>query len=357
MPPSYDAVTLEWLADVLKDVLDGAELSGFRLGAVDDGTANRRRIYLEYKSGGSQASPPESVFCKASHDLLHRLVLGLTGGAHAEVTFQNKVRPKLDIEAPRAIFAAYDPQSYCSIVVMHDIGGEAQFCDEETSISRIEVEAQLALLAKLHSTDFGASGRLAQSGLITWPEFFSNVVDLGQSVSSNLGFLAAESVIPARLFRNADRVWPATVASVEDHLGRPHSHLHGDCHLKQWYKTLDGQMGLTDWQCATVGNWSRDVAYCLGTSLEIADRRIWERDILDFYADQMAENGALLGSRDERWALYRRNMMSALNWWTGTLVPAPGMPEMQPKKTTLKFIERLATSADDLSSIEACLGG
>lgn len=356
IPTSYDAITAEWLTAILCTEHPGAMVTDFRLGARDDGTANRRRIHLSYNDVGEAACLPGSIFCKATHDLPHRLTLGISGGTHSEVTFYHEVRPQLDVETPSSIYAAYDSQSYNSIIVMEDIGDKVRFCDYDHYIDRDHARGQIRLLAALHGRFYNTDGNLAgRVGLSSWPQFFRNVVSMGQEEASNRGFHAAKDVIPTRLFARHDDIWPATVASVDRHERLPHTILHGDCHLKQWYVSPEGHMGLTDWQCSTIGNWARDLSYVLGTSLTVDDRRSWEQDLIIEYLDLLAGSGASVPGFDEAWLLYRQNMMSALNWWTGTLTPAEDMPEMQPEDATLRFIERLAHAADDLGSVNACL--
>lgn len=356
IPIDYEAITTQWLTAILCEDVPGAAVESFTLGAPDDGTANRRRIHLTYSAAGRQAGLPASVFCKASHDLQHRLTLGITGGAHSEVKFYHNVRPDLAIEIPQAHHAAYDPQSFCSIIVLEDIGDRVTFCGHNEPIDLDRARGQIALLAGLHSRFHGRADLTDRLELNTWPDFFANAVSLGQEHSTNHGFQAAEQQIPARLFARYDDIWPATVASVECHKSLPATVLHGDCHLKQWYVTNDGRMGLTDWQCASIGNWSRDLSYALASSLTIEHRRLWERDLLAEYLELIAEQGVAVPAFEDAFELYRMNMMSALNWWTGTLTPAPDMPEMQPTESSLVFIERLAHAADDLDAVDACLG-
>lgn len=356
IPVDYDAITEDWLTAILCKSHPGAAVASFSLAARDDGTANRRRIHIRYNEAGESADLPASVFCKASHDLLHRLTLGITGGAHSEVKFYHNVRPLIEAEVPHAYFSAYDPASFCSIIVLEDIGERVDFCGHDALIARVEASDQVRLLSQLHGRFYEFADDMPHKlELNSWPDFFANVVTLGQEAATNKGFLAAGDKIPARLRARYDEIWPATVASVEHHHRLPRTVVHGDCHLKQWYVTADGRMGLTDWQCATIGNWARDLSYALATSLTIENRRAWERDLLGEYLDLMGGQGVPVPSFDEAWLLYRQNMMSALNWWTGTLTPAPDMPEMQPQETSLIFIERLAHAADDLDSVDACL--
>jgi len=267
------------------------------------------------------------------------------------------VRPLLDLEIPAALFAAYDPQSFNSIVVMRDIGDQATFFDHDSPIDRDQAERQLALLACLHARfSNGSSPATGTLGLATWPQFFATTIEQGQEAACAKGFRAAEHLMPRRLFQREAEVWPATVESVLIHDRLPSAVIHGDCHLKQWYRTDDGTIGVTDWQCCTIGNWSRDVAYVLATSLAIEDRHAWERDLLAFYLDRLRAAGAEAPVFDDAWRLYRLNMLSALSWWTATLTPAPGMPDMQPQETSLEFVKRITHAIDDLDSLDIRVG-
>jgi hypothetical protein len=55
------------------------------------------------------------MFCKATHDLANRIVLGVSGGAHSEVYFYKELRRLLDIEAPQCFFASLNPRTFNSI--------------------------------------------------------------------------------------------------------------------------------------------------------------------------------------------------------------------------------------------------
>jgi hypothetical protein len=308
---------------------------------------------VDYNEAGGHASLPTALFCKASHDLVNRLVLGTSGGAHAEVTFYNTLRPLLNIEAPQSYFANYDPQTFNSIIVLGDLSGRVtEFCTHKTQMTRQSVESQLSLLSELHGTcyrDGEIITRLQQ--LSTWPQFFHRTLAFGMQDGSNKGFLAAGEVIPPRLYRRFEEIWPATMTSVERHNYLRHTLSHGDVHLKNWYVAGNGEMGLSDWQCATRGHWSRDVAYTIATALTVEDRRAWEKDLLRYYVDRMHALGGPMIAFDEAWDHYRQQLMSALTWWTITLTPPAGLPDMQPRDITLEFIRRISTAMDDVDTL------
>ncbi|RJG03152.1 aminoglycoside phosphotransferase family protein [Noviherbaspirillum sedimenti] len=353
LPLSYEAITDRWLTNVLCRNHPEARVIEHTLGEQDSGSSNRRRIKVQYNKAGQDAGLPTALFCKASHELSNRIVMGVAGAANAEVVFYNKIRPLLDIEAPGPIFANFDPKSFNSIILLEDLTDSVQsFCSHKTEVTRARAESQIRLMAKFHGR-FHESPELKTvlTEFGTWPEFFRKTLDYGMKEGSNQGFLDAESVIPARLYKRFDEIWPATLASVEKHQQLPLTLMHGDVHLKNWYIAGNGEMGLSDWQCCTRGHWSRDLAYAIATALTVENRRAWEKDLVRLYLEKLAEAGGPVVTFDEAWVLYRQQLLSVLTWWTITLCPAPGMPDMQPRDITLEFIRRISIAMDDLDSL------
>lgn len=355
LPLSYEAITDQWLTNVLCQAYPGAQVLAHTLSEPDNGSANRRKLYLQYSAEGQAAGLPDALFCKATHDLQNRMVLGMSGGARCEVLFYRDVRPGLNIEAPRSFHANIDLESCNSMILLNDLSNEVtEFCTDKTPISRARAESQMRLLANFHGRIY-ASPKLQEAiqQFPTWPEFFASTLVFGMKEGSNKGFLAAESVIPERLYRRFDDVWPATLESVAFHETAVHTLAHGDVHLKNWYVAGNGEMGLSDWQCCGRGHWGRDLAYTISTALTPENRRLWERDLVQLYLDELKAAGGPEVSFAEGWNIYRQQMMSALTWWTVTLTPPEGLPDMQPRDTTLEFIRRITTAIDDLDSLDA----
>ena len=355
VPFSYEAITPAWLTAILCRNHPNAEVLGFRLDEPDNGSSNRRRIFIDYNEGGRQAGLPLTVFCKASHELRNRLQLGLSGAARAEVLFFNTVRPLVEIHAPRAYFANYDPASFASIVVLADMAGQVEFCTHTTQMTRARAESQMRLLATLHGRFYESEelrGLLKPLG--TWPEYFHRCDQAFRLAEyCNIGFMRGESVIPSRLFARHAEIWPATLSSVEAHNRLPHSLIHGDVHLRNWYIAAGGEMGLADWQLICSGNWSRDLAYTISTALSVENRRAWEKELLDLYLEEVQHSGGPALDRRKAWDLYRQQLFGALAWWTVTLTPPPEMPDMQPAASSLEFIKRITHAIDDLEALRS----
>jgi Phosphotransferase enzyme family len=355
LPVSFDDITARWLTGTLCRAHQGAEVVDWKTESVEQGTTNRIRLDVVYNAAGETAGLPTRLFCKASHGLSNRVALGLSGAAEAEVNFYNYVRPFVDIEAPRAAFANIDTDTFNSIIMLEDLSDSvSEFCTQRSVVTRARAEDQLALLAKVHGAGY-SDPRVREhlDGFTTWVDFFDNTLAFGMREGSEAGFRRADDLIPARLHKRHAEIWPATVAAVELNHTLPPTLAHGDVHLKNWYITDTGRMGLSDWQCASRGHWGRDFGYTIGTALTVEDRRAWERGLLDFYLEQLHAAGGPKVSFDEGWLYYRQQLMAALTWWTITYNPAPGMPDMQPVETAREFVNRLATAIDDVESLDS----
>ena len=353
VPLSYESITDEWLTAALCARTPGAHVVGHTLGPVDDGTTNRRRVIIDYNETGQTAALPTKLFCKSSFGVSNRFSLGPVGAIEAEVNFYNLVRPVLDIRAPVGVFAVMNP-AYNSVIMLKDISDEVtEFCDHRTVIDRARAESQIRLLAQLHGKGASDPRLIAvHNRFKPWLDFFEDTKMFGLDIGAQAGFAASADMIPARTYARESEVWPATEEAVARSHRRPQTITHGDVHLKNWYVANDRQMALSDWQCTTIGHWGRDLAYTIGTALTVENRRLWEVDLIKLYLSELADAGGQPARFEETWDIYREQMLPALAWWTITLNPAPGMPDMQPMDTTVEFVRRLGTAVDDLISLD-----
>jgi len=87
----------------------------------------------------------------------------------------------------------------------------------------------------------------------------------------------------------------------------PHCFLHVDPHLGNLYIDADGVAGLLDWQAPRRGPWVHDFAYFLISSLDVLDRREWERPLLQHYLDALRAHGvAAVPAFEDAWLAYRQ---------------------------------------------------
>lgn len=355
MPPSYESITAEWLTAILNGGVQQAAVVSHALGPRDDGTSNRRTIDIEWNEAGKNARLPASVFCKGTQSLESRYMLGMNEGVQAEVNFYNVLFPKIEVIAPRPLFARYDPQTLNSIIILEDLRQQVDFCTIDTDLSIEHVQSQMRLLATLHAKYYQSPKLNDEMGMFSkWETFFRiTAFDAGFEDSCIRGFTQAEEVVPARLFAREPEVWPATLRAADAHETMPRGMTHNDVHLKNWYVTPDGEMGVNDWQNTAQGNGSRDLAYCIATAVTPDKRRAWERDLLQYYIEEFAARGGPVLDYEVVFKRYRQQLFAALAWWTGTLGQPPDAPKMQPPETSLEFIRRIAIAIDDLDALDS----
>jgi aminoglycoside phosphotransferase (APT) family kinase protein len=351
VPWRAEAVTPQWLTAVLCKGHDGAEVTAIEVSGGSSGSSVRRRIKVTYNEAGRGASLPETFFVKTTPTILTRLSSAMA--ASKEANFFRRIRPELPVEAPLHYGSFYDRQTGRSFHLFGDLveARQAQFCNWKTPISRQLAEQIVDTLATFHAR-FHDSPRF--DGDLGWLADYEAFVRTGERDGVRAGhdqaMIAAEHVIPADVTARKDRIWPLLMQGLDVHAEQPRTLLHSDVHLGNWYITGDGRMGLCDWALVCKGHWSRDLAYALSTTLDIPDRRAWERDLIARYAERMHEYGGVRIGFEEAWLRYRQQTFAALLMWTPTLCHPPTMPDMQPEAMSLEMIRRTTAAVSDLDS-------
>jgi hypothetical protein len=344
----------QWLTDVLCHEHPGARVVAFSTPGGSVGTSTRTALRVTYNEAGQAAGLPTELYTKTTAQFSQRLVLGGADVLHGESHFFLTFRPKVEMEAPKGYWGGVDESSWRSMILMEDIAATkgATFIKPTTPLTRNQVEDILLNMAAYH----GLWWEAPELGILKTPtDHYNNVANLldfeGRCA---VGMERAKSVIPPRLYGQADRLFVGTRKGLEivtDVL--PPTLLHGDSHVGQTYLTGDGRMGLADWQATMQGGWAYDFAYFVGSACEPEDRRAWEKDLLALYLTALDQAGGKAPDFDEAWLRYRQTLFYPYSAWAFTIGRAFYQPKMQPEDICLAIIKRLATAIDDLNSFEA----
>jgi hypothetical protein len=119
--PSVDAVTTEWLTDVVCRNSPGAQVSDFRIEAVSSGTHERHRLHATYNEAGGNARLPKTLFTKTLPTVEMRLFVGITRHARTEDGFYMQLRPELDLEVPLCYQSTVDRESLAALHLLDDV--------------------------------------------------------------------------------------------------------------------------------------------------------------------------------------------------------------------------------------------
>jgi thiamine kinase-like enzyme len=358
VPRSVDVVTREWLSAALCRSVPGAQVLDFDLGAPNVGTTSRRPIHVRYNEAGRNAGLQERIFGKATPQFTTRLVCGLSGAIASEVNFYNKVRPLLAIETLDCHYAAFESGSFRSILIFDDISHtkQAKFLDPHHHFTRAEADAIVSMLAALHSR-FWDSPQLDRDFVwikdsLRYQHHINRVIDFGER--ARLGIERTLDILPPTIRARKDALWPALMRSCELRVAGARTLLHADIHPGNFYLTAANAVGVTDWQCTVKGQWAADVAYALSSCLVVEDRRSWERDLLERYLDALRlPQGAVKPDFDAAWLAYRQQTLHGLFNWLFVAGAGPMQPSMQPEDFGRINLERMATAAADLETLDS----
>jgi len=288
-----EEVTADWLTTALRHagaLADGASVVSFERQPIGTGQmADTVRFTLTYDEPG--AGPASVVGKFASADDQSRAT-GLALRAYEiEVRFYREVAERVAARVPAAFVCEVEPETGWFTLLLEDVVGATQgdqiaACDVGTAAAVLEE------MAGLHAPCWDA----AELGGLEWlnrdrPE---SGQFLAMMVSSLVpGFLERYAGTMAPEHQEVCRVFAERLpAWVELRRHGPHTASHGDFRLDNLlFQPGDPRPVVVDWQTVAWGPAAGDVAYFVGGSLSVEDRRAHEQDLLARYHDALVRLG------------------------------------------------------------------
>jgi Phosphotransferase enzyme family len=356
VPASADQLTPEWLTAALCRDAPGARVIGLEFGEGTTGSSARRALTATYNDAGTEAGLPTALFTKASPGFAARLVLGVGGMAEAECIFYRQVRPTLTINSPLGYYAVTDPRTFCSMIVLENVGVTrgATFGSALQALTREQAEDIVSQMAGYHGAYWQSEAFSRDLANVRSAEAVQEWLNPVASFKRRTlkGMDDAARVIPAGMHASRETIFELFMKSLHLHRSAPQTLLHEDVHPGNWYRDGEGRMGLYDWQALARGHWALDYSYATVAALRIEDRRAWEHDLLELYVDKLAAAGGPTLGFDEAWQGYRLQAIHGLVYWLFTIGRNPRFePELQPDEYSIAIIERLAAMMDEHDSL------
>jgi hypothetical protein len=358
VPPSANALTNEWLTAALCREVPGAAVVDFEVIGGSDGTSSRRALGVEYNAAGHKAGLPTRLFTKSASSFQSRLMLVAGGVTESETIFYRDIRPQLDrLRSPRSYYAAFDLKTYRSIVIMDDLSVEGwTFPDPmQDIINRRDAEDMIDQMAYYHAAFWDDPRLASQFGRLASTKVFQQRLnDVGLLKAAHRGLEHIEATTPPAIYRRREELIPTTMRALHLNSSGTPTLLHQDVHQGNWLRDPDGRMGLYDWQCVAVGEWALDFAYAMSVNLAVADRRAWERELLERYLWRLGEEGVKNPpSFQQAWLRYRQQPFHVVIFSLLTIGAGRFQPVMQPKEYMVRCWERIATFLDDHDSLDS----
>jgi len=282
-------VTPSWLSEVL-----GADVRECRLEQIGIGVGLLGRLYRAHLEGGPDT--PKSVVVKLPmlnvrirSELCEDLEFYLR-----EVRFYQEIGLANPLPPARPYFAAFDETTHDFVLVLEDLG-RLRVADQIVGCTAADAEIVIDAIAR-HHAHWWESDRFASlpwlktyaappvpavmAGNIeaAWPRFIDGV---GAEISPEL--------------RDFGERFPSMVPWFLDELTRPpRTFLHGDLRLDQLFFAVehdDPPLTALDWQITAKGRGAYDLGYFLSQSLTADTRRCCEDQLIERYAERLAEHG------------------------------------------------------------------
>jgi len=300
LPVQPEQITTAWLQAALQVKLVSSEVVD-----VITGTSTKIRVRLQH----DDAELPSTLIVKGGFES-HSPALAFM--YESEMRYYRELAPRMTLNAPRCWFTGRDPDSHQSIVIMDDLVPRGvRFCRVQQPHTYAEASAFLDALAQTHALWWDRP-ELQDGGELGWimqpydapsrgyqqhylePARWQHYMDQPRGMA-----------VPA-LFHDAGLMQRMLAAMAELHARHPLTLTHGDTHPGNLFIEADGRAGFLDAQARRAA-WFHDVPYHLIASLDILDRRRWERPLLTHYLRRLAHHGvASVPSFDEAFDLYRR---------------------------------------------------
>lgn len=304
---STGEVTADWCTAALAEHLDGARVVSCTATPVGTGqVSDTVRLALTYDPPG--AGPPSLVAKVTAASEVSRTAALLTRTYEIEAAFYRDLAASLPVRTPRCYLSAWSGVDNTYTVVLEDLA-PAQQGDQMEGCSLDDAALALEEMALLHSARWGDPTLAAMPWLHrSSPENIERMQAMVAALSQ--GFLE----------RLSDGLDPDVVTLTEqfvprigDYVGaqpRPWTVAHGDFRVDNLLFG-GGRVAVVDWQTVVHGPGLADLAYFLGASLPVEDRRANERDLVAGYHARLTAAGVGL-SPDDCWAGYRRYAFAGL---------------------------------------------
>jgi aminoglycoside phosphotransferase (APT) family kinase protein len=264
------------------------------------------RLTLTYD--GPVALPATMIAKVPAADEASRAAARAIRTYEVEASFYAGIAARLDASVPTCYFAAYEAENDDYVVLLEDLA-PAQAGDQLAGISPDEAAAAIDEMAALHAAGWDDPDLEA----LPW---------LNRHSAEAAEFTAA---MVAGLYdgfkeRYASRLGPDVIGLIEDFLPAMPRHLaardgsstlmHGDFRADN---LLFGgpRPVVLDWQTCAYGPGAADLAYLLGSSLPVRDRREHERALVERYHAALTGRGVKL-TWDDCWDGYRRHAFQGI---------------------------------------------
>lgn len=340
-------ITPEWLTQALQSAGHAYTVTGIRAHVIGTGQmGSTYRLELEY---AGNPGPPSLVAKLASLDESTRRLV--SAGYAAEVGFYLHLAPRLEVKTPKCWYGAIADGNAEFTLLLDDLapaapGVQANGCTIAQASQAVENllglhvplwnDPTLKELTFLMQPNESMAALMGDVTMVATDGFVHRYADA----------LGSENIGALRSTAEAIATWQLARLS-------PFTAIHGDYRLDNLlFSPSDDGVVAVDWQTAALGPPMRDVAYFLGTSLEIENRRAHEQRLVGDYHAALVRRGVTEYEADRCWEDYRLGQLQGPMITVMGCMYATGTRTDKSDSMFLAMARRSCAAVRDLHSLE-----
>ena len=263
-----------------------------------------------------------------------------------EAVFFNGLVNDVPIRVPAGHYGAVSDDGAEFVVVMEDLVGN-RMIDQTQEMSADDAERAVDELAVWHATWWNRVDGMCESGVavaLSDPIYPAMLPSLFEEGWAKLN--ASHHCVPPEQLQPVGPEFPAAVAAMLTALSEgPLTLLHGDYRTDNMMFDADDRLMLMDFQLIGVGSAPYDLAYFIGSCLDIDAAR--ERELFDRWTAGLVAHGVPASDLEGMWEKYR---IAAVFCLVYPVVASRGMDLDVPREAALanSMMSRQARGAVDL---------
>ena len=315
LPAGPGELTADWLTSALRETetISSSAVTGLDYEIIGEGVGvlgQLARFNLTYDKPEDGA--PASLVGKFPAKMQeNRDLANMFRFYQREVGFYEQIAEEVELRTPKRYFSHFDTETNDFVLLMEDLG-HSRCGNQVEGCARQEAATTILNMAPFHATWWNK----VDTPELDWIPYGNDPIQHFAQSSYNDGW---ENF--ARNF--GDRLSPRALAiaerlktkiiAMEDAFTRPPLTIaHGDLRYDNLFFGADGEMAVADWQIIVRARGPYDIGYFLSQSVDPADRKAIEMDVLRGYHDKLLEDGVTGYSFEELFDDYRRCAMFCL---------------------------------------------
>lgn len=354
VPRGFEEITAEWLTSVLAQSHQGVEVTSAKVDPHMGHKPNKVRVHLTYNKAGEDAGLPPTLVVKGTLNGTVSRGAIIDFSNMAELVSYRDIVPHLDINSPRLFYQNWEAEPSESVILVFEdmaVRNPTYFPNGFATLEYGQAAKILTAMARFQAQTWNSDkfdeggvwgpGTGAGENYRLINELYFDILPRSEHWSSSV--TSPRGAAMPRLLRDPDRMergWQRLTDMLTAH-GRVI--VHGDEHLGNLAFERDGTPIFYD-MLARGEPWPLGMARFLIPTLDIEDRRAWDRSLLAGYLRDLEGFGVAVPSFKEAWLAYRASAICTLMIWLNN------SSTWQPQATNVANAARAAAAVQDYNS-------